>query len=82
MDPMAKKPGKSGLMLLLGGGKKDDASEPAEEEASGEDSLIDDFVSAVKDGDAEGARAAFKAAVRACSSAEEAGEYDADDEEE
>ena len=69
------------LMALLGGKAKSDkpAADPLEDAPSEEDGLIDDFVSAVKDGDSAGARAAFKAAVRACSSAEESGEYDDED---
>jgi hypothetical protein len=65
-------------MLILGGGKsKDDTSETdSPEEEAAEDQYIDEFISAMKDGDSEGARAAFKSAVRACASKEEAGEYD------
>jgi hypothetical protein len=41
---------------------------PAEEEAEGEDfgASFDTFMAAMKAGDTEGARAAFKAAVMAC----------------
>jgi hypothetical protein len=59
------------LMALLGGKPKGDSGEgsaddPDMESDKAEDGFIDDFASAMKDDDAEGMRAAFKAAVRAC----------------
>jgi hypothetical protein len=52
-------------MAILGGGKADKA-EPLVE-SSPEDAYIDEFLAAVKEGDSEGAKSAFKSAVAACS---------------
>lgn len=64
------------LMAILGG--KAGSKEPAEpdEEASSEDTYIDEFLAAIEEGDTAGAKAAFKSAVRACSMKEEADEYE------
>jgi hypothetical protein len=61
----------NGLMMLLGGGKPkgnsaEDAPDPDAEADSAEDGFISDFIDAMKDDDTEGAKAAFKAAVKAC----------------
>lgn len=70
-----------GLMMLLGSKAKgeegsDDEPMSSKPMGSSEDAYIDEFVSAVKSGDKIGAREALKAAVKACMSASEDGEYE------
>ncbi len=70
----------SGLMMLLGGAKgeepEEEALEAEEPTGAAEDVMIDEFVAAVQDQDAEGARSAFKSAVRACMRSKASGEYE------
>lgn len=70
------------LMALLGGKSKDKPVEEEVTEGDGESggSMLDEFISAVIDGDKEGAKAAFKSAVRSCSMTKKADPYEDDDE--
>lgn len=64
-------------MMLLGQSKGEEPEEEAEEPmGSTEDVYIDEFIAAVQDEDAEGARSAFKSAVRACMKAKASGSYE------
>ena len=73
---------KSPILMALLGGKAKDKEPSAEEETDVGGSMLDEFIDAVIAGDKESAKAAFKSAVKSCSSAAAGDEYEDDDAEE
>lgn len=68
---------KSKLMVMLGGAKKPDDADPEEEPTLGGEGLhaaMEDFLGAVKGGDAAGMAEAFRHAMDVCDEPEEAPE--------
>lgn len=64
MSPLSKAKGK-GLMIAVGVPKSDDEAEP-EADDYGEEDILKEIASAVKEGDGEGAAQAVAAYVDAC----------------